>query len=62
MESVIRTWWRHLIIFENVMACMTDDTDDKDETGYYHMIIMTMTPKCDDSDDHDESGVECTIA
>ena len=41
---------------------MTDDTDDKDETGYYPMMIMTMTPKCVDSDDHDESVLECTIA
>ena len=41
------------------MACMTDDTEGNDETGYY---LMTMRPKCVDSDDHDESGVECTIA
>ena len=53
MESVIRTWWRHLIIFDNLMACMTDDTDDNDYDD---------DAECVDSDDHDESGVECTIA
>ena len=45
-----------MIIFDNVMACMTDDTEDNDESGYYLM------PKCVDSDDHDESVLECTIA